>query len=240
MAQTTVQRDLSAAYAGMKADAGFDRVETYKADGSINFGRAVGAEAGEEYAVRIPTRDVAALLFDADFVTSNSIIITVNGVATAAVPFNTDHDTTVDDVAAAILALTAVTSVTLTDATNNREFTIETKGVTITVSEAVTGGASQATGTPTYSSNDVFRGISVHQHNEVGYYEDDEPVSTMTQGVVWVDAAIAVTKDQTVYVDIANGLGKFTSASSGNLATGGKFKKTITAAGIVPVEINIP
>lgn len=50
--------------------------------------------------------------FDDLFVTSNSIVASVNGVELAAVPFNTDSQTTIDDLVAALGALTEVDSAT--------------------------------------------------------------------------------------------------------------------------------
>lgn len=249
MSQTAYNLNMGQSFAGMKADSRFDLVESFLADQIIYFGRAAAAEAGNVTTVHIPTKDVCVLLFDADFVTANTVTITVNGNATAAVPFNTDHDTTVDDVKAAIEGLTGVSSVTLTDVTNNREFTIETAGLEITVSEAVAGGASQATGTPTYSSDDIFRGIAIHTHKAPvaqtsgagdAKYAINDAVNVLRQGAVWVETDVAVTADETAYVSVAAGLGKFTNVSSANLATGGKFRSTVATAGLAILEINLP
>jgi len=247
MSQTSYNLKSAESFAGMKVDSRFDHVESFIAQLAIPFGRACGAEAVDVNEVHLPVKDVCALLFDADFVTANVVTITVNGNATAGIPFDTDHDTTVDAVKAAIEALTGVSSVTLTDVTNNREFTIETKGLVITVSETVTGGASQATGTPTYSSDDIFRGIALHSHqmgagNKFGTaeYKATAAVNVLRQGTAWVETGLAVNADEAAYVDIAGAVGKFTNVSGGNLATGGFFRSTVGAAGLAKLEINIP
>lgn len=50
--------------------------------------------------------------FDDLFVTSNSIVISVNGTELSAIPFNTDSQTTIDDIATALQALTEINSAT--------------------------------------------------------------------------------------------------------------------------------
>lgn len=241
MSQTAYNRDHAVAMAGMKADAGFDRVESFTADGAIPFGRGVAYEAGNVEKVRLPAKDIATLLYDGDFVTSNKINGTVNGVAWTEVDFDTDQATTL---AALIAAVDAMDGVSAT-AGAARTVVIEMdNGEAITVTTVVTGGASQATGTPTYSGDDIFRGISLQTHKEqnaagVVQYADKETVSTARQGVFWIETSKAVTADSDAYV-LKDGTGKFTDASSGNLATGGKFRSTVAAAGLAKVEVNIP
>ena len=83
-------------------------------------------------------------------------------------------------------------------------------GVQITVTTVVTGGVSQATGTPTYSSDNVFRGIALHKHREPSgvaqtdaQYANPEAVSVLRQGAAWGEVSLAVTADEVAYVDIA-------------------------------------
>lgn len=80
--------------------------------------------------------------FDIDFVASNSIVATINGVALGAVPFNTDQATTIADLAAAIQADASVTTATVTD---TREITIVPvdEGTFLVDSIVITGGATQ-------------------------------------------------------------------------------------------------
>lgn len=242
MSQTSYANESAASFAGLKADSRFDTVESFIALYAMDYGRAAGGEVGNVTEVHTPVLDVGTLLFDADFVTGNSITITVNGVAGAAVPFDTDHATTSAAVLASIQAIAGVTSASISDPGTDREFTIETEGVAITVAEAITGGASQATGSVDYTTdkNDIFRGITLHQHNEAGVYAAKAAVNVLRQGVVWVETSKAVTADSDAYVDLAGGIGKFTDTSTNNLATGGKFRSTVAAAGLAKLEINLP
>lgn len=239
--QTSYNLEMGEAYAGMKADSRFDTVESKQALGAIPFGYPVGAEAGNVNQVSTFAKDNCSLLYDADFVASNSIAVTVNGVAITPVVFLTDQATTLALLIAAINALPGVTAI----AGGARTVLIEMdSGVAITVSTVVTGGVSQATGTPTYTSDNLFRGIALHIHkapvNGLARYENTESVSVLRQGVAWSEVSVAVTADQDAYVDIAAATAKFTNVSSGNLATGGKFRSTTAGAGIAKVEINLP
>lgn len=245
MSQLSYTQDLVTAFAGMKVDSRYDEVESKLAEEAIAFGRGVGAEAGVINSIRLPKKDNASLLYDADFVSLNSIAVSVNGVAITPVVFATDHDVTAAALAAAINALDNVTCSLDAADTNNRTFLIErTDGAVIAVTTTVTLGASQATGTPTYSADDVFRGIALHTHkatvNGLNRYEQYEPVSVLRKGQAWVETGVAVTADETAYVDATGAIGKFTNVSSGNMVTGGKFRSTVGVAGLAIVEINLP
>ena len=147
MSQTSVSLNLTESFAGMKADSRFDLVESFIANTAISFGRACSQNIANASVVNQPVKDRSIFYFDADFVASNVITITVNGTAADAVTFDTDHATTIALVATAVNALDGVTC---TGADNTVEggaiFYIETPGVAITVTETVTGGGSQATG----------------------------------------------------------------------------------------------
>ena len=95
-------------------------------------------------------------------------------------------------------------------------------------------------------NTETFRGISVHTHKQadsdgVVQYKVDDAVSYLTKGVIWVPATVAVNIDEPAYV-IATGAdaGKFTNVSTANIATGGFFRKSISAAGLTQVELNNP
>lgn len=241
MSQTSYAINMPAYFAGMKADARFDEVISRQAGETIPFGRAVAAEAGNVNSVVLPKNDNAQIVFDADFVTSNTIDLDVNGVSITQVTFTTDHDTTAGLLVAAIAALTGVTCTLNASDANNRTFDIETDGVAITISNiVVAAGASQAGSAVTYSADDVFRGISLHTHKELGYYAVTDMVSIGTKVVAIVETSVAVTADDTAYVDLSGAIGKFTNVSTNNMTTGGKFLTTIAAAGLAAVQINLP
>jgi hypothetical protein len=238
MSQTAYNFNMATAFAGMKADSRFDLVESAAAFLAIPFGRAVASEAGEED-VHIPVRDVTVLTFSGDFGASNVITVTVNGVACAPITYAVAHANTATALLAAIAAHPAVTSASKNGA--GRIYTIETKAVAASSSALVVGGATvTATAEELTGMDEVFRGISLHRHNETGAYVKKDIVDVLRQGVVWVETAVAVTADDPVYVDMAGGLGKFTNSSTNNLATGGKFRSTVGGAGLAKVEINLP
>ncbi len=86
----------------------------------------------------------------------------------------------------------------------------------------------------------VFRGIALHIHNEARKYEEKDTVSVLRKGMAWVETGVAVTIDEDAYVDVAiGGIGKFTNVSASNLATGGKFRSTVAAAGLALLEIDL-
>lgn len=90
---------------------------------------------------------VSTLTFDADLILGNDFDVDLGGVSMTTVSFDTDHDTTMDLIAAQIEAEFTYIDVTLTDATNNRQLTLTSniagRGFAI-ANEAVTGGLSQA------------------------------------------------------------------------------------------------
>lgn len=248
MAQTSYTTNMAVSMAGLLADSRENTIESFAANGSVPFGYGVVGDPGDTKKVQLPSNDVATLVFDGDFVASNSIVITVNDVATDAVVFATDQDTTAEAVRAAIEGLSTVKSATLTDTGgDNRTFRIESVDDTaITVSEAITGGAGQATGTVTYSTDNILRGIAAKSHREQDAdgtveYKDGDAVNVVRQGQLWVPVTVAVTADDTAYI-IASGAdaGKFTNVSTNNIATGGKFRSSTTGAGLAKTDINLP
>jgi len=245
MSQTAYNILMGQSFAGMKADARFDVVESALAFLAVNFGRAVASEAGEAD-VHMPVRDKGVLTFaGSDFVASNQITATINGVAAAMVPYTVDHATTATNLLAAITAHPAVTGATK-DGTG-KIFTIESKGVASTLAAVVIGGSTQPAATAEYltAMDEVFRGIALHRHMQNGVtpnaaYSKNDVVDVLRRGKAWVETSVAVTADDDAYVDMAGGIGKFTNVSSNNLATGGKFRSTVGAAGLATVEINLP
>ncbi len=161
MSQTDYNTDQSVAFAGMKADSGFDRVESFAAEGVVGFG--LGLEAGTaDDQVKVPSG---------------------------------------------------------------------------------TGG--------------TVRGISIHQHVEkalvtgVAQYADEETVSVMRQGVVWMrqeDSDVGtLAVDDAVSINVAIGapqLGRVTSVGAGNvlIPTGVCRELSVDpdGNGIAKIEINIP
>lgn len=128
--------------------------------------------------------DIAVLVFDADFVASNSITITITklGIADAVGPvlFTTDHDTTMTALKSALDSAGYPTTIDPTDV-SNRTLLITTGLPSATVDAAVTGGASQPGDTTTYrvvpaaTTNDFASWAESQNYDRaITYYDPDE------------------------------------------------------------------
>lgn len=95
------------------------------------------------YARIADTLNVQTITFNADFVTGNSIAWSVNGVSGTPVAFNTDHNTTIAALAAAIQGTDAVLTAT-TPGGGSRVITVTSSNANaITFVITATGGAGQ-------------------------------------------------------------------------------------------------
>lgn len=133
---------------------------------------AIEAATSDWYCFTINPTQTSTVVFSADLITSNSVAITVNGDSVTAVPFNSTHDDTMDDIVTQIEADIADSSVTLDDiAGDNRTFTIAIEGDDVTtVTCVVTGGASQATATITYSVEDDIKAAAAWAETQKKIY----------------------------------------------------------------------
>ena len=155
------------------------KIETWKATEEMGFGIPVFGYEGDELNGYPAKQDMGIITLDADLVTSNVITttFTIDGVAQTpvATPFDTDHDTTMDNHKDALEAAITNLEVTLTDGIDNRQFTCFLKGKNVQVASAVTLGASQAGIVITYNNNQVFLGVSsftqISNVNSVGVNE---------------------------------------------------------------------
>lgn len=241
--------NLDQAIAGLKLGIDMDRVETWKAAETIAFGAPVFVYEGDDVGAYNVKQDTATITLDADLVTGNTITttVTVDGVAQAAVatPFNTDHDTTMDDHVTNLEAGITGLDVTLTDATNNRQFTLFLKGSDLTaITSPVTGGASQAGVTMAYTTAQVFAGVALYtsksEVDTVGTYVADETVNVLAEGQVWINTDGAVSSNTNAYVvwDATSAdQGKFTATATDNYDVGCKFRSDLAAAGLALVEV---
>lgn len=196
----------------------------------VDFGDLVFVNPGDPDYLSDGVLDEGTLTFSADFVTSNSIVLTINSVAQSAVVFATDHATTF----AAVVAKMAAAGLTViaSDATA-RTIRVRTVGVALTVSVAVTGGASQATGTFAAATLQLF-GVAIRTDKIPGYYAANDAVNIMREGLVWVPVSSAVAANATAYYTSGKVL---TDVSSGNTATTYKFRKGTTGAGLALLEV---
>jgi hypothetical protein len=244
--------NMDAAVAGLKY--GLDgQTESWCAKENISFGDAIFGYSGDEQNGYLYHLDTSQTVFDADFVSLNNIVATVNGVAVTAVVFDTDQATTMDNLKAQIEADIAGAVVTLTDTGGaNRTIVIHIPGVDVVVTWAVTLGASQAGDTVTVSSAQVFVGVAQLTQKEystrklldgteinaaVNYLIGDA-MNVLTEGKIYVNGIGAINANTSAYI-LASGAdkGKFTATSTSNYDTKGKFRSTIAASALVLFEV---
>lgn len=185
--------NIDAAIAGLKY--GLDsKTESWRAIEAVNFGKPVFGHKDDPKNASNLYRDVGKIVFDADFVALNEIVITVNTVAASTVTYTTSHDNTMDLLVAAVSALTGVECILDSGDVNNRTLLIRAKRTEIVVAESVTLGASQPTGTITYDTSMIFLGVSQFTQKEsagVAQYIADEAMNVMVLGTIYGSATIA-------------------------------------------------
>jgi len=263
MAQVTYTREIDEAFAGLKADAGFDRVESFLAIEAVDFG--LGLVRSDDLAVgngntqkaRVPKLNNIVITDSAGTFTAGNIIYTVNGVAVDEA-FVTDKDTTMANLAASIQALASVLTAVYSSGANTITV-VAADDVGLVIVTDLTG----ITGTMTIASNvstsndTIVRGISLQTHKSNRFlppvdadnntftaegYVAKEAMSTLRKGLVWGVVFGAVTEDTAVFISTAViTAGQFTGTSTNNIAVPtATFRSTTTAAGIAKIEINIP
>jgi hypothetical protein len=250
---TKYQNYYDVGQAGQVATLEDSNIKTRNAQEIISFGRGVVEGATPGVDVKNIAKNIATIDFDADFVTSNTINLNVNGVAIAEVTFSADQATTKALLVAAIDALDGISAV---DGASRTIVVTTDAGDNITVSDiVVAAGASQANGSVAYTSSDVFAGIAALRHGQpssIGgndQYAINDAVNVLTKGVIWVQVVATVAVNDSVYVynDKSNtsNQGQFTNSSSGNLAvSSAKFVSAATGTtgspALAKVEINQP
>ena len=251
---TKYENELGVAVNGQIANLQDSVIKSRNAEQAIGFGKAVvkGITGGVD--VKNIYKSKVSVTYSADFVASNSIPMTVNGVAITPVVYATSHAATFAALIATIDALPGISCV----AGTGREIiiTVDNAASNIAVSDyAVTGGASQPTLTIAYTSVDVFEGVSVLRHGQPATNDGDDKygindvVNVITRGCIWVYvvATVAYGDDAYIYNDKANpsNQGQFTNSSSGNLVvSSGKFRSAAVGTTGTPVlallELNLP
>lgn len=238
--QTSYDLKMAEAFAGMIADARYTEKESFMCGEEIPFGRGVAGDKGNYDTVYLPKNDVLTLTFAGDALEASNVINgKINGHAIAPVTYAVSEANTMALIVAAIALLSGVSRATLTSA---HVITVETQGLAISASDwAITAGTKQGTITPaTSTTDDIFRGITLHEHNVGGVYKIKALANVGKKGVFWGEVSVAVAIDDDVYVDLSGAIGKFTNVSTNNMATGGKFRTTTTGAGLAKIDINIP
>ncbi len=233
-------------------------VEDHVALETILFGLGVTSGANSDNTpgltpndpVQVPKRNVSAIVFSGDLVTSNVVNGLVNGVAIAPVTFASTSLATMTALGAAIIATLAVQGITATAALSNSNNTLTITAANATVTFAsflVTAGSGQATATYTYTTSYVFRGVASWVQKQlvsegVAGYAETEQVGVCRRCLVAVRAKGAVVQDAAIYCDLADAgyEGRFTSTSTGNLATGGIARSAAADGELFLLELNLP
>lgn len=204
---------------------------------TIGFGEAVFVYTGNDSKGYKAHRNVATGLWDADFVTSNSIVVTVGvdgatPITVTAVPFATNQATTRTNLIAAINADTALAAlgVVASAGVGTRDVVITAApGTTITAfTSTITGGASQAALTVTYSTTAKFLGVACIDYTRpYGEYRQYDSLNIVTEKQVLVPVPTGVTAcaHKAAYVIHVPGTDylKFTDVSTNNYDTGCYF-----------------
>ena len=116
---------------------------------------AVGTLAAQSYTVSLDGLpyfySLPLLTFTGSFVTGNQTVVTLNGALLTTVPFNTDTNTTIDDIATEIALQTSVVFSATRVGTTIKIVPVSGKMVTIN-SVSITGGASQPTVANTFTA----------------------------------------------------------------------------------------
>lgn len=235
--------DMDRAFAGM-AQGMNNRYETWKAAEDIGFGMPVFVYEDDDVNAYTYKNDVEEITFDADLVVSNVITITptINGVAGSAivVNFDIDHDTTMDAIVTALEAAYSGSSVTLTDATDNRVFEFFYKGNEVSLAVVVTAGDSQAGVTADVGTNQIFAGIAKYtakaENSGTKQYAQYDAMNVLVDGRISVESGGTVKANTAPYVLVSGAdIGKF-GASGYNV--GGFYRTSGVDGDIVDVEVN--
>lgn len=198
----------------------------------INFGVPAFGYVGDAISLHTFKNDVAKIAFDADFVTGNLIDMDVNTVSMTQVPFNADHATTMGDLINTLNAMTGVEAILdLVDGTG-RTLYIRTKGATIAIANlAVTAGATQATGTITLTTGQVFMGITMNSANSAGLYENTDAVNVVAKRQLSASCSTACNANTKAFVGVDGLLGNT------GLEIPVIFRETLAGAGVPVVEV---
>lgn len=249
MSQLNYNPNMEIGAPGLKADSGFDNVLSYRAAEDMGFGLGLvaGSNDGD---VLLPSKNVAVLLFDADFVASNVISLEVNGEEVE-VTYATSQAATLAALAEEINDLEGVSA----SVTAARQITVVSEnGPVLLENVEVTGGASQADSDVSYSGSHRFLGVSLRTHaleqNLEGesFYKEKMAVSVLTRGRVYVLVENLVKAGDSVYMRVEDGLasekvGQFRSdADSGDaiLVERARFVKGAGAGELAVLEVNLP
>ncbi len=224
--------------AGLKFGMNESKDQSYicKSTAGIQFGSPVFGYIGYDAEAHNGHSDQDTGTFDATFIADNVINGEVNGNAISAVTFLDDQATTMALLIAEIEALEGVTLVELESAQVIR---IVTRGIDITSDFTVTLGSSQAvySAVTAIADEQIYIGSS-RREMKVGagtaQYDEYDMVNVMEEGELYVVTDGAVNFGEAVYATLN---GTYSNSSSGNILTNGRFKETLSAAGLARIDV---
>lgn len=231
------------AIAGLKVDGSpFSRVESWAAQETITAGYPVWAAHGNNTKLfKTAIEDTAKVVFDENFVENNNIAMTVNTIPITPVLVGTTPQqlTVINQVIAALNALTGVEAYLDMSDINHRSLYVVTSGIAITVTATVTGGASQPVATITKITNKYFVGVALFTQrmpiNEIIYNRYTE-ISVLNRGIVWVVVDSPVVAGNIAYVKTTN----YFSTAGTDVGCKYRSNDIVTSTGerLAQIEIN--
>lgn len=256
MSQTSYSLYMDKGMHGSKADSRFDAVISLISLGDIPIGRGIIQATGLEQSGRLPAINQVVITDDAGTYTAGDIVVTVNGTAVTE-SFDTDKDTTLTNLAASILA--AITDLascayvagshTITLISNNTDLTVTVDVTGITGTMTISSIVTSTTDTAAKCAGVCIQNGTLLQNSAglVQYVEDDV-MSVVQQGAVYLYPEEAVTVDSAVYFRITDGgtgkpVGGFgASADSGKCVVlpGARWAMSGSTTEVAKLELNLP
>ncbi len=214
----------------------------------IDFGSPVFGFVGSENKCYGPHLDKATVTLDADLIASNVYTVTINGTDVDET-FATSHAATMTALIAAINADTTLAGLGISAAagSSNRVIVVSAPaGLDLTVTGAVTLGASQASVAVVYGTNGKFLGVAAFVQNGgkdfgagTACWKNGMSVSILRDGRLYVPAESTVADKDPAYVSGLGGagtLGKFTDVATNNYDIGGFFRSNVSS-GLALLEV---
>ena len=238
------------------------RIDSAIAQEIISPGAPVMGYTGVDGAAYNLHQDQAVVTISVALITANVFAVTINGTVIS-VTYATSSDATMTALIAAINANAAMIAAGITATANSVSnilaFTLKAMGIDLTVTGAVTLGASQPTVTVAAGSWSTFLGVALFAQqggrdygagqnlgtmpvNQIGGaapYQIGNPINIMNFGRVWVPCSVAILGKETAYAIYASGStqGQFTDVSTGNRAISCTFITTRNSQNLAVLEI---
>ena len=222
-------------------------VESAIAQEAVAFGAPVYGKVGDFNKAYALHKDKATVTLDADLVASTVLTVTINGTAVATT-YGTSHAASMTAAIAAINAdaTLAAAGVSAAAGSTNRIIVISgPAGADLTVTGAVTLGASQAGVTVVYGTNLKFLGVAVFiQTGGKDYgagtsgWKQYDSINILSKGKAWVLGESTVSDKKAAYATLGGSgtVGKFSDVATNNYDIGGFFRSNLSG-GLAVLEV---